>query len=206
MATFDDTEGLTAKVAAAFAAGNVNILAGTAYSASGMRRKATFILILDDFVKAEKALEKIGADDVRDSSVITVEMANKVGALERISTVIANAGINIFDFYSTTSSGNTAACVIKTEDDKKTIKVLSQSLPQLRHPKSSRLWRRGLTAGGPRQLTRVPYGNYLSLAQSAGPEQEKNIYCIGASLFPLSDERMQPSASAGEGSLSCPLG
>jgi hypothetical protein len=126
-ATFADTVGLTAKVAAALAAENVNILAGTGYSASGMRRKATFTLIVDDLVKAEKALEKIGADDVQDSSVIMVEMANKVGALERISTIIANAGINIYYFYSTTSSGRTATCVIKTEDDKKTIKVLSQA-------------------------------------------------------------------------------
>jgi hypothetical protein len=126
-ATFSDTVGLTAKVAAALAMENVNILAGTGYSASGMRRKATFTLIVDDLVKAEKALEKIGADDVQDSSVIVVEMANKVGALERISKIIADAGINIYYFYATTSSGKTATCVIKTEDDKKTIKVLSKA-------------------------------------------------------------------------------
>ena len=126
-ATFPDSMGLTARVASALAAENVNILAGTGYSASGMRRKATFTLIVDDLVKAEKALEKIGADEVQDSSVIMVEMANKVGALERISRIIADAGINIYYFYSTTSSGKTATCVIKTADDKKTIKVLSQA-------------------------------------------------------------------------------
>jgi hypothetical protein len=126
-ATFADTVGLTAKVAAALAAVNVNILAGTGYSASGMRRNATFTCIVDDLSKAEKALEKIGADDVQDSSVIMVEMANKVGALERISKVIADAGINIYYFYATTSSGKTATCVIKTEDDKKTLKVLNQA-------------------------------------------------------------------------------
>jgi len=95
-ATFADTVGLTAKVAAALAAENVNILAGTGYSASGMKRKATFTLSADDLVKAEKTLEKIGADYVQDSSVIMVEMANKVGALERISAIIADAGINIY--------------------------------------------------------------------------------------------------------------
>jgi len=126
-ATFHDSVGLTAKVAAALAAANVNILAGTGYSASGTRRKATFTLIVDDLAKAEKALEKIGADEVQDSSVIMVEMANKVGALERISKIIAGAGINIYYFYSTTSCGKTATCVIKTADDKKTIKVLSQA-------------------------------------------------------------------------------
>ncbi len=39
MATLADTVGLTAKVAAALAAENVNILAGTGYSTSGMQRK-----------------------------------------------------------------------------------------------------------------------------------------------------------------------
>lgn len=126
-ASFTDTLGLTAKVSAALATENVNILAGTGYSASGMRRKATFTLIVNDLSKAEKALEKIGAEDIHESSVIVVEMANKVGALERISKIIADAGINIYYFYATTSSGKTATCVIKTADDKKTIKVLHEA-------------------------------------------------------------------------------
>ena len=125
-ATFPDTLGLTAKVAAALAAENVNILAGTGYSASGMRRKAIFTLIVDNYAKAERALEKIGADDLHESSVIMVETPNKVGALERVSKIIADAGINIYYFYATTSSGKTATSVFKTADDKKTINVLSK--------------------------------------------------------------------------------
>jgi hypothetical protein len=123
-ATFPDTMGLTAKVAAALAAENVNILAGTGYSASGMRRKATFTLIVDNLEKAERALERIGADEIQDSMVLFVETENKVGALEKIAKAIANAGINIYYFYSTTSSGATATCVFKTADDQKAIKVL----------------------------------------------------------------------------------
>ncbi len=123
-ATFVDCVGLTAKVAAALAAANVNILAGTGYSASGARRKAIFTLIVDDLVRAEKALDRIGADEIQDSMVIMVETPNKVGALERISRIIADAGIMIYYFYSTTSSGKTATCVFKTADDKKAIKVL----------------------------------------------------------------------------------
>jgi len=126
-ATFEDSVGLTAKIAAALAAENVNILAGTGNSASGARRKATFTLIVDDLAKAEKALDKIGADDIQDSSVILVETENKVGALERISRIISNAGINIYYFYSTTTSGKTASCVFKTADDKKAIKVLQKA-------------------------------------------------------------------------------
>jgi len=123
-ATFPDSMGLTAKVAAAVAAENVNILAGTGYSASAFRRKATFTLIVDNLEKAERALERIGADEIQDSMVLFVETENKVGALEKIASTIANAGINIYYFYSTTSSGKTATCVFKTADDQKAIKVL----------------------------------------------------------------------------------
>jgi hypothetical protein len=126
-ATFSDSIGLTAKVAAALAKENVNILAGTGYSASGMRRKAIFTLIVDDLAKAEKALDRIGADEIQDSSIIMVETPNKVGALERVSRIISNAGIMIYYFYSTTSSGKTATCVFKTADDKKAIKVLREA-------------------------------------------------------------------------------
>ena len=126
MATFVDSVGLTAKVAAALAAENVNILAGTGYSASGPRQKAIFTLIVDNLEKAERALDRIGADEIQDSSVILVETENKVGALERIAKLIADAGIMIYYFYSTTSTGKMASCVIRTADDKKAIKVLQK--------------------------------------------------------------------------------
>ncbi|MBF0328175.1 MAG: hypothetical protein HQL10_03395 [Nitrospirae bacterium] len=126
-ATFPDSTGLTAKVAAAIAAENVNILAATGYSASEMRRMATFTLIVDDLVRAERALEKIGATDIQESSIVLVETPNKVGSLKVISKLIADAGINIYYFYSTTSSGKTATCVFKTADDKKTMKILREA-------------------------------------------------------------------------------
>jgi len=126
-ATFTDTIGLTAKVAAAVAAEKVNILAATGTSASSLRRNATFTLIVDDFAKAERALEKIGAEEIQESSIIMVETPNKVGALERIAKLIADAGINIYYFYATTSSGKTATSVIKTADDKKAIRILREA-------------------------------------------------------------------------------
>jgi hypothetical protein len=126
-ATILDGVGMTAKVAAALAKENVNILAGTGYSASGFRRMATFTLIVDNLEKAEKALDKIGAENIQDQSIIMVETENRPGALERISNIIAKAGIAIYYFYSTTSSGETATCVIKTADDRKAIKFLTKA-------------------------------------------------------------------------------
>ncbi len=125
--TFPDCQGLTARVAAAVARENVNILAATGYCASDLRRSATFTLIVKDIARVEKALEKIGAEDIHESSVVVVETANRVGALARISKAIADAGINIYYFYSTSGSAKTAICVFKTEDDKKTMKVLREA-------------------------------------------------------------------------------
>ena len=126
-ATILDGVGMTAKVAAALAKENVNILAGTGYSASGFRRMATFTLIVDNLEKAEKALDNIGCENIQDQSIIMVETENRPGALETISSIIAKAGIAIYYFYSTTSSGETATCVIKTADDKKAIRVLTKA-------------------------------------------------------------------------------
>jgi hypothetical protein len=126
-ATILDGVGMTARIATALAAENVNILAATGYSASGFRRMATFTFIVDDLEKAEEALDKAGADNIQDQAIIVVETENRPGALERISRIIADAGIAIYYFYSTTSSGKTATCVIKTADDRKAIKVLSKA-------------------------------------------------------------------------------
>ncbi len=126
-AMFPDTMGLTAKVAEAVAGQNVNILAATGYSASGLREKATFTLVVDDYARAEQALMRIGANEIHESTVLLVETPNQVGALERIAKLIADAGINIFYFYATTSSGDTATTVMKTADDAKTIKVLQKA-------------------------------------------------------------------------------
>jgi hypothetical protein len=126
-AMFPDTIGLTAKVAEAVAGENVNILAATGYSASGLREKATFTLVVDDYARAERALERIGANEIHESTVLMVETPNQVGALERIAKLIADAGINIYYFYATTSSGATATTVIKTADDNKAIRALRQA-------------------------------------------------------------------------------
>ena len=126
-AMFPDTVGLTAKVAAAVAGENVNILAATGYSASGLWEKATFTLVVDDYARAEQALLGIGANEIHESTVLLVETPNRVGALERIAKLIAGAGINIFYFYATTSSGDTATTVMKTADDARAIRVLQKA-------------------------------------------------------------------------------
>lgn len=126
-ASFRDAVGLTANVAAALAAAGVNILASTGYSASAMYRKAVFTFLVDKVDKAEKALEKFGADDIEELSVVLVDMPNKVGALEKVTRAIADAGINISYYYVTVLNNKTATCVLKTMDDEKAIKAINKA-------------------------------------------------------------------------------
>ena len=55
-----------------------------------------------------------------------METENKVGALKRIAKRISDAGIMIYNFYSTTSTGKMASCVIRTANDRKAIKVMQK--------------------------------------------------------------------------------
>ncbi len=126
-ATFKDSIGITSKIAGALAKEKVNILAGTGYAAGFMRRKATFNFIVEDFTKAEKVLDDVGADDIQEQSILLVQTPNKPGALERVTGLISKAKINIYYFYATTSAGRTATSVIKTADDSKALKALKRA-------------------------------------------------------------------------------
>jgi hypothetical protein len=122
--TLPDKVGLTAEMSAAFAGAKINILAIT--GCSDEDGEATFTLLVDDAAKAKKVLRKLSAA-VEDESVVTVEMPNKIGALQKVTHKIAEAGINIYYFYGTVGAGRISTVVFKTADDKKTVRTLNKA-------------------------------------------------------------------------------
>lgn len=114
--------GLLNEVTSAIANAKVNITAICAYE---MGETAYFVINVDSNAKAKKALSGIGAD-VKEEDVVVVEMPNKVGELEKVAKRIAEAGINIEYVYGTTSTGKTSACIFKTADNRKTIRVINK--------------------------------------------------------------------------------
>ncbi len=114
--------GLLADVTAAISAAKVNILALCAYETEN---NAYFTMAVDNTAKARRALAKLdikpGVEDA-----VAVEMPNRVGQLQKVSRMIADAGINIDYVYGTTSKGRTSTCIFKTANDKKAIKVINQ--------------------------------------------------------------------------------
>lgn len=117
-----DRAGLLSEFTAAIAKAKVNINAICAY---GMDNRAYFMLNTEGNAKAKKALASL-AGAINEENVVSVEMPNKVGELQKVSKRIADAGINIFYMYGTVGAGKSSTCIFKTEDDKKTIKVINK--------------------------------------------------------------------------------
>ena len=115
-----DRPGQLLKVTAALSEAKVNIAAVCAYAMEG---KAYFMLTTDSNARAQKALAVF---DVKTSEevVISVEMPNKVGELQKIAREIADAEVNIYYMYGTTTTGKTSTCIFSTTDDKKALKAI----------------------------------------------------------------------------------
>jgi hypothetical protein len=90
-----------------------------------MEGKAYFMLVTDNNAKAKKALGALGAD-VTEDDVISVELFNKVGELQKVAKKIGDAGVDINYMYGTAGSGKSSICVFSTADDKKAVKVINK--------------------------------------------------------------------------------
>ncbi len=113
--------GLLADIAEALRLADVNIIAISGYERDG---QAKFLMVTTDNAKATAAICGVGAD-VREKSVVVVDMPNKPGALEVAARRIADAGINIEYTYGTAGAADMATVVLKTADDEQVARLLS---------------------------------------------------------------------------------
>lgn len=112
--------GLLADIAEALRDAGVNIMAMSAYERDG---EAKFLMVTSDNEKATGAICGVGAD-VRQKSVVLVDMPNTPGALEVASRKIADAGINIEYVYGTAGAADMATVVFKTADDEQAVRLI----------------------------------------------------------------------------------
>jgi hypothetical protein len=117
-----DRAGLLSEVTTAVTKAKVNITAICAYA---MDNKAFFMLNTDSSAKARKAIASLGVA-VEEEDVVSVEMANKVGELQKVAKRIADAEINIGYMYGTAATGKSSTCIFKTSDDKKATKIINK--------------------------------------------------------------------------------
>ena len=120
--TMPNKVGLLSEIGTALAGAKVNITAICAY---GMENKAYFMIVTESNAKAKKALSPLEVK-IEEEDVITVEMPNKVGELQKVAEKIADAGIDIYYMYGTAGTGKSSICVFKTADDTKAIRVINK--------------------------------------------------------------------------------
>ena len=112
--------GLLSEISSFITAAKINIEGICAYE---MGDQGFFMLITDNNTKAKKILSAMGAE-VTSEEIITVEMPNKLGELQKVAKKISDAGIDITYLYGSPTKGK-MTIVLKTANDKKALKVLS---------------------------------------------------------------------------------
>jgi hypothetical protein len=117
-----DKPGLLSEVTVRLAKAKVNISAICAYAWDDT---AYFDISTESNAKAKKALAGLGSE-FEEEDIIAVEMPNKVGELQKVAKVIADAGINITYMYGTTSAGRTSKCLFATSDNAKAVRLINK--------------------------------------------------------------------------------
>lgn len=112
--------GLLSEVSALITTAKINIEAICAYE---MNEQGYFMLMTDNPSKTKKIVSHMGAE-VSADDVITVEMPNRVGELQKIAKKISDAGIDITYIYGSPVKGK-MTLILKTANDKKALKVLN---------------------------------------------------------------------------------
>lgn len=113
--------GLLSEMSSFITAAKINIESICAYE---MGDEGYFMLITDNNAKAKKILSHMGAE-VKLEDIITLEMPNKIGQLQKVAKAISAAGIDINYVYGSPVKGK-MTIILKTGNDKKAIKVLNQ--------------------------------------------------------------------------------
>jgi len=112
--------GLLSEVTGALAAANINIEAICAYE----RGYGFFMMVTDNPAKAKKVIEKMeGMVHLEDA--LAVDLPNKVGQLEKVTTAVAKAGIDIHFVYGSPGDGKKGVMILKTAHDGKAMKLLN---------------------------------------------------------------------------------
>lgn len=117
-----DRPGLLSEVTTALAGAKVNITAICAYAWDDT---AYFDMATDSNAKAKKALSALKLK-VDEEDVIAVEMANKVGELQKVAKGLVEGGINITYMYATTSTGRTSTAIFSTSDNSKALRLINK--------------------------------------------------------------------------------
>lgn len=112
--------GLIADVTAAIRTAGVNLEAISAYESDGLGR---FLIVTDNNTRAAIALELMGAKPY-EKQVVLADIENRPGALEEVTRMLSDAGINLEYVYGASGIVGNARFVLATTDDEKACSLL----------------------------------------------------------------------------------
>ena len=96
---------------------NIEAVAGYAVNVD-----AIIMLVTDDNLRAMDALKKAGYKDIKEKTVIILELENKPGVLRKITEKLASADIDIRYIYGTACLGDCPSrAVLSTNNDEKAL-------------------------------------------------------------------------------------
>lgn len=114
--------GLLAEVTEALHDAGVNLLAIGAYDKGDM---GEFLLLTSNNRTTGEVLAKLGGT-IDMVPVVVAEVANEPGELARIARVLAEEGINVSQIHATTTDGDTATIVVRTDHEIATVGLLEK--------------------------------------------------------------------------------
>ncbi|MDO8525490.1 MAG: ACT domain-containing protein [Candidatus Omnitrophota bacterium] len=119
--TVPNKMGMMANASKILADHGINVEGVAGYS---MGNEAKIMIVADDVLRAQKALEKAGFKAIETNDVVVVELENKPGALKSLSAKLLDAKIDIRYIYGTTCSGGCASTlIISTVDNEKALVI-----------------------------------------------------------------------------------
>lgn len=120
--------GVLAQVLGELAKGKVNI---EAMSMADTTEHGVLRLIVDDPAGARQVMKKLSIP-VTETDVLSVEIANRPGAIADICGRLAGEHVNISYAYATVGSGGKTRCIVKVADMNKAKAVLTGPVPKRR--------------------------------------------------------------------------
>ena len=120
----DDRVGLLADISYLLGKAKVNI---ESISVDVVAKKAVISLIIKDPDRAKTVLENAGFK-VTESNSIVIKLVDKPGELSRITSMLAESGINIENVHIVSRDGSNTILSVVVDKPKKAVKLLDEFL------------------------------------------------------------------------------
>lgn len=117
MITVNNKVGTLAEISSVISASNINLIAISAYAVDNVGH---IVFVTENNAEAKKLL-KAKKYEVREEKVVLVTLGNKPGALQKVTTKIAQAGIDLTFLYGSVEKEGIISRVVMISEDNQSL-------------------------------------------------------------------------------------